>query len=77
MLDSKDASADDYRRFIKHIVYIAGRAKSDRFTNAVHAQYDLAIRKPALDVGFKALTASSPELSLNITPWNCLSPRVT
>ena len=40
------------------------RAKSDRFTNTAHAQYDLAVRKLAIDDGFKAFTAGNPELSL-------------
>ena len=74
MIDSKDTSREDYRRFVRHIGYIAGRAKSDKFSNAAHAQYDLAVRKLALDDGFKAFTAGNSELSLKYYALEFLKP---
>ena len=71
VLDSKAMTVNDYRQFIKHIGYIAGRAKSDKFTNATHANYNLAIRKFAFN---EAFSAGNPELWLSYYALEYLKP---
>lgn len=64
VLDKKDLDLQDLRRFVKHIKYMSGKAKSGRFLDQAHASYDLAIRKLAVTDGYDAFCAGNPELAL-------------
>ena len=64
VVDRKDVDADSLIGFIKHICYIAGKAKSGRFVDAAHVNYDLAVRKLAFSDGFKAFSADNLEIAL-------------
>ena len=64
VVDKKDADEESLIGFIKHIGYMAGKAKSGRFVDAAHINYDLAVRKLAVSDGYKAFTAGNPELAL-------------
>ena len=64
VLDSNALTINDCRQFIKYIGYIVGRAKSEKFTNAAHGNYELAVRKLAVDEVFSAFSAGNPVLSL-------------
>lgn len=74
-IDQQSLSATDYRGFIKHIQYIAGKAKSDKFVDTTHVNYDLAIRKEAETEGFGAFKGGDPEHSIAIYSVENLRPR--
>lgn len=64
MIDQKNLVVPDYVAFIKHISYIAGKDKCDKFNDSAHVNYDTAVRKVAEEEGFKAFRRGDPELSI-------------
>ena len=64
VLECKDLDVNSLKQFVKHIGYMAGKAKSGRFMDQAHANYDIAIRKLAAKEGFEAFSAGNPELAL-------------
>ena len=59
--DTNDASAI---RFISHIVFIAGKAKTFKFQDTAHTLYDTAVLKLAAKDGFEAFSAGNTDLAL-------------
>ena len=43
VVDKKDADEESLIGFIKHMGYMVGKAKSGRFVDAAHVNYDLAV----------------------------------
>ena len=44
LVEHTDLSLGDVINFVKHIRYISGNAKSQRFVDSAHARYDMAVR---------------------------------
>ena len=63
-LDFKDTDYAKLRRFIKHIGYVIGKAKSGVFLDKEHNAFDQAVRKLAISEGFEAFSRRNGELSL-------------
>lgn len=64
MVDQKNVTAPDYVAFLKHVAYLAGKDKCDKFSDSAHVCYDTAVRKVAEEEGFKAFRRGDPELSI-------------
>ncbi len=64
VLDTRDTDYDCLRKFIKHIGYMAGKAKSGIFLDKAHNLYDQSVRKLATSEGFNAFSAGNAEYSL-------------
>lgn len=64
VIATKETDGDNLVRLLKHIGYIACKAKSGTFIEKAHASYDRAVRRLAVDDGFQAFTAGNPDLAL-------------
>lgn len=64
LADQQNVSADEHMCFNKHLMYLATKAKSDKFIETSHVNYDIATRKLAQDIGFKAFRYGNNEASM-------------
>ena len=54
----------DYRAMFEHINFISGRAVDNDFADVAHAEYDIAIRKQAEEMGFAAFATANQATSI-------------
>ena len=54
----------DYRALFEHINFILGHASDDDFVAAAHAEYDIAIRKQAEEMGSAAFGTANQATSI-------------
>lgn len=65
MLDVPDTTVGDFRKFVRHIAYMSGKARADRFWYSAHIGYDTAVRKEAVKEGFGAFGPGNQEHALD------------
>ena len=63
-VDQDNLEIKDAKGIFKHISFIAGRASTDKFIDAAHTRYDLAIRKKAVAEGYGAFKLCDSEYSI-------------
>lgn len=64
LADKDNLCVEEVLGVVKHIGYMAGKAKADRYTDSAHARFDIAVRKRAAKHGFAAFSAENSEASL-------------
>ena len=74
-LDQPNVTVDDLKCFIKHITYISGKAKGDRFYDNAHVNYELEVRKLAEVQGFSAFTGGNAEIATQLYTIENLRPK--
>ena len=73
--DQEDLTTMKYCHFMKHIAFLAAKAKADKFLDCAHVHYDLAIRKLCVKQGFAAFTAGNSDLALKYYAFENLKPK--
>ena len=64
LADQRNVTSEEHLCYNKHLMYLASKAKSDKFVESSHVNYDIATRKMAQEIGFQAFKYGNNEASM-------------